>query len=241
MLVSSRHSLVGSSRCGTGNPKTAPNPTAPPSLLFCCPWCAGNQGGVTGTPGVVLDALERWRARDRDRDRENNRPSANTVAFSSSGIFGYINYLVEKDRKFIVDTLINGTSSARRRAPRAPATWRRRDGALPRHFSSVQTSNAPVADVDSSRVIRPLPSRVPRLRLCRLCHRWRQEERGVCLQGGRQGRQAEAAGRRVGPGFDQSVRFTLRHRPHPLGYPRPSVPPQLPPPQVCRSSGTEWN
>lgn len=26
-----------------------------------------------------------------------------------SGIFGYINYLVEKDRKFILDTLINGT------------------------------------------------------------------------------------------------------------------------------------
>lgn len=25
-----------------------------------------------------------------------------------SGIFGYINYLVEKDRKFITDTLING-------------------------------------------------------------------------------------------------------------------------------------
>lgn len=25
-----------------------------------------------------------------------------------SGIFGYINYLVEKDRKFILDTLING-------------------------------------------------------------------------------------------------------------------------------------
>lgn len=27
-----------------------------------------------------------------------------------SGIFGYINYLVEKDRKFILDTLINGLS-----------------------------------------------------------------------------------------------------------------------------------
>jgi hypothetical protein len=25
-----------------------------------------------------------------------------------SGIFGYINYLVEKDRKFILDTLVNG-------------------------------------------------------------------------------------------------------------------------------------
>ena len=25
------------------------------------------------------------------------------------GIFGYINYLVEKDRKFILDTLVNGT------------------------------------------------------------------------------------------------------------------------------------
>ncbi|RMJ06989.1 hypothetical protein CDV36_013412, partial [Fusarium kuroshium] len=27
------------------------------------------------------------------------------------GIFGYINYLVEKDRKFILDTLINGQCS----------------------------------------------------------------------------------------------------------------------------------
>jgi hypothetical protein len=26
----------------------------------------------------------------------------------TSGIFGYINYLVEKDRKFIIDTLLNG-------------------------------------------------------------------------------------------------------------------------------------
>jgi glucosamine--fructose-6-phosphate aminotransferase (isomerizing) len=25
-----------------------------------------------------------------------------------SGIFGYINYLVEKDRRFIIDTLLNG-------------------------------------------------------------------------------------------------------------------------------------
>lgn len=27
---------------------------------------------------------------------------------SASGIFGYVNYLVEKDRKFILDTLVNG-------------------------------------------------------------------------------------------------------------------------------------
>ena len=26
-----------------------------------------------------------------------------------SGIFGYISYLVEKDRKYILDTLVNGT------------------------------------------------------------------------------------------------------------------------------------
>lgn len=26
------------------------------------------------------------------------------------GIFGYLNYLVEKDRKFVVDTLLNGLS-----------------------------------------------------------------------------------------------------------------------------------
>ena len=28
---------------------------------------------------------------------------------NGSGIFGYISYLVEKDRKFIIDTLVNGT------------------------------------------------------------------------------------------------------------------------------------
>lgn len=27
------------------------------------------------------------------------------------GIFGYINYLVEKDRKYILDTLVNGALS----------------------------------------------------------------------------------------------------------------------------------
>jgi glucosamine--fructose-6-phosphate aminotransferase (isomerizing) len=30
------------------------------------------------------------------------------LILSVSGIFGYINYLVEKDRKFILDTLVNG-------------------------------------------------------------------------------------------------------------------------------------
>lgn len=34
---------------------------------------------------------------------------ADSTSFPHSGIFGYINYLVEKDRKFILDTLINGT------------------------------------------------------------------------------------------------------------------------------------
>jgi len=29
-----------------------------------------------------------------------------------SGIFGYVNYLVEKDRKYIIDTLVNGQSAA---------------------------------------------------------------------------------------------------------------------------------
>jgi hypothetical protein len=30
------------------------------------------------------------------------------VIMENSGIFGYINYLVEKDRRFIIDTLLNG-------------------------------------------------------------------------------------------------------------------------------------
>lgn len=34
--------------------------------------------------------------------------NANSLSPQNSGIFGYINYLVEKDRKFILDTLING-------------------------------------------------------------------------------------------------------------------------------------
>ena len=29
---------------------------------------------------------------------------------ANSGIFGYINYLVEKDRKYIIETLVNGLS-----------------------------------------------------------------------------------------------------------------------------------
>lgn len=30
------------------------------------------------------------------------------LKMGNSGIFGYINYLVEKDRKTILDTLVNG-------------------------------------------------------------------------------------------------------------------------------------
>jgi hypothetical protein len=36
------------------------------------------------------------------------RSKANKCILCSSGIFGYVNYLVEKDRKFILDTLLNG-------------------------------------------------------------------------------------------------------------------------------------
>jgi F0F1-type ATP synthase gamma subunit len=38
-------------------------------------------------------------------------PAANKQQLTrpDSGIFGYINYLVEKDRKYILDTLINGS------------------------------------------------------------------------------------------------------------------------------------
>lgn len=41
---------------------------------------------------------------------------------NSSGIFGYINYLVEKDRKYIIDTLINGALSGRSWRPFALAS-----------------------------------------------------------------------------------------------------------------------
>lgn len=39
-------------------------------------------------------------------------PRQLTRAFCS-GIFGYINYLVEKDRKFILNTLINGMPASK--------------------------------------------------------------------------------------------------------------------------------
>lgn len=42
------------------------------------------------------------------RDDGKTMPSYELTSFS--GIFGYINYLVEKDRKFILDTLLNGMS-----------------------------------------------------------------------------------------------------------------------------------
>ena len=37
----------------------------------------------------------------------------------NSGIFGYVNYLVEKDRKTILDTLVNGMPA---RDPRTPTS-----------------------------------------------------------------------------------------------------------------------
>jgi hypothetical protein len=39
------------------------------------------------------------------------------LTMGNSGIFGYVNYLVEKDRKTILDTLVNGMST---RDPWAP-------------------------------------------------------------------------------------------------------------------------
>jgi hypothetical protein len=41
-----------------------------------------------------------------------------------SGIFGYINYLVEKDRKYILNTLINGKCLFPTQVPRTAAAWR---------------------------------------------------------------------------------------------------------------------
>lgn len=32
------------------------------------------------------------------------------LTYTRSGIFGYLNYLVERDRKYILDTLVNGTA-----------------------------------------------------------------------------------------------------------------------------------
>lgn len=37
-------------------------------------------------------------------------PKADNIFYLHSGIFGYINYLVEKDRKYIIETLVNGLS-----------------------------------------------------------------------------------------------------------------------------------
>jgi hypothetical protein len=35
--------------------------------------------------------------------------SSSMIIDQSSGIFGYVNCLVERDRKYILDTLVNGT------------------------------------------------------------------------------------------------------------------------------------
>ena len=43
-----------------------------------------------------------------------------TIYPSRSGIFGYVNYLVEKDRKFILDTLVNGKYPAVRPSDTPP-------------------------------------------------------------------------------------------------------------------------
>jgi glucosamine--fructose-6-phosphate aminotransferase (isomerizing) len=37
-------------------------------------------------------------------------PKSHPLILHGSGIFGYINYLVERDRKYILDTLVNGLS-----------------------------------------------------------------------------------------------------------------------------------
>lgn len=50
-------------------------------------------------PAALARKLFRPEHRATEQAADNN---------ASSGIFGYINYLVEKDRKYILDTLING-------------------------------------------------------------------------------------------------------------------------------------
>lgn len=78
---------------------------------------------------------------------------------SSSGIFGYINYLVEKDRKFILDTLLNGELHLIP-APR----WCANSPIIPANESTTTTTaslsplDCPVVLTVSSRTISP---RVP--------------------------------------------------------------------------------
>ena len=142
------------------------------------------------------------------------------TTLANSGIFGYINYLVEKDRKYILNTLVNGTwlrgcacNSQRQPAPRST-------------YSGQLLTTA---------IDRSCTSRVPRLRLGWSGSRRRQEERGLRRQGGGQGRRAEEARRRAELRPEQGLRLTRRHCPHPMGHPRPSLARQLPPPQVCAS------
>jgi hypothetical protein len=59
--------------------------------------------------------------------RRGNSSNYETAAegranMGNSGIFGYVNYLVEKDRKTILDTLVNGMSTRDPWAPTRPTT-----------------------------------------------------------------------------------------------------------------------
>ena len=46
-----------------------------------------------------------------DRNNKLNTTVEGRANMGNSGIFGYVNYLVEKDRKTILDTLVNGMPS----------------------------------------------------------------------------------------------------------------------------------
>lgn len=78
----------------------------------------------------------------------------------SSGIFGYINYLVERDRKYILDTLLNGECDA------GFEFW---------------------LFADRSVTCRPLEVGIPRLRLSGSGHRRQQEAGNLRLQRSRKG------------------------------------------------------
>lgn len=98
----------------------------------------------------VVSSLPR-RARQLPAARKHSTLANGTP----SGIFGYINYLVEKDRKYILNTLINGKSTHPLR--------------LPPSSSTSSSSSSPQHPANPHH--RPPASRVPWLRLGRSRHR----------------------------------------------------------------------
>jgi hypothetical protein len=100
--------------CPVGQTHGRPTLTAQPATVLLAK-------RTLAAVGRIRPSLQRALYSDRDHTLQRTTPppfqtvrvglhlcSIADRVVSYSGIFGYVNYLVEKDRKFIIDTLING-------------------------------------------------------------------------------------------------------------------------------------